>query len=137
VTGDAPAPGKYLARELHPAARSFYDRLAGDGRPSTTRCASCEVTSFPPRERCPGCGAAQEWVALPERGRLHAFTTQEGGLRFRAPTVLALAEVGEVVLPGVMDVPYESLRIGDPVSVGARIEPDTGLPVIEFRAHGD
>ena len=137
MSAQPPAPGKYLARELHPAARSFYDRLAEDGRPSTTRCATCEVTSFPPRERCPRCGDAQEWVALPDRGTLHAFTTQEGGLRFRAPAVLALAEVGEVVLPGVMDASYESLRIGDPVHVGTRTEPETGLPVIEFRADGD
>ena len=131
MSAEAPAPDKYVARELHPAARRFYDRL-GEGRPSTTRCARCEVTSFPPRERCPRCGDVQEWVELPEEGRLHAFTTQEGGLRFRAPAVIALADVGEVTLPGVMEGPYESLRIGQPVRVRTRPEPETGVPVIEF-----
>jgi uncharacterized OB-fold protein len=135
VTAEPPAPGKYLARELHTAAREFYDRLAEHGRPSTTRCGDCDDTSFPPRERCPRCGSAQEWLALAHEGRLHAFTTQEGALRFRAPMVLALAEVGDVVLPGIVDAPFESLWIGAPVRVGARPEPDTGLTVIEFRTH--
>ncbi len=135
MTTEAPAPGKYVTRDLHAATREFYDRLARDGRPSATRCATCELTTFPPRERCPRCGAVQEWVALPQEGTLHAFTTQEGALRFRAPVVLALVEVGGVVLPGVMDGPYESLRIGDPVRVGAKAEPDTGLTVIEFGAY--
>jgi uncharacterized OB-fold protein len=134
VTIEPPAPGKYLARELHPAAHEFYERLARDGRPSTTRCTGCDATTFPPRERCPSCGSAQEWVALPGEGRLYAFTTQEAALRFRSPAVLALAEVGGGLLPGIMEAPYESLRIGGRVQVGTRPEPDTGLTVIEFEA---
>jgi hypothetical protein len=47
--------------------------------------------------------------------------------------VLALAEVGEVVVPGVVEAPYEALAVGDRVRVEPRDEPDTGLTLIGFR----
>jgi len=127
-----PAPAKYLVRDMDPAAREFYRRLAEDGTLATTRCETCRRTSFPPRVRCPGCGAPQEWVELPRRGRLHAFTTQETAARFRAPAVLALAELGEAVLPGIVNAPYESLAIGQEVHVELRREPETGLTLLGF-----
>ena len=128
---DRPAPAKYIEREFHDEAREFYRRLAA-GELATTRCPACERTSFPPRLRCPACGGDQEWVELPRVGRLHAFTTQEMSLRFRAPAVLALAEVGEVVLPGIADAPYEELSIGQEVRVEPRPEPETGLTLLAF-----
>ena len=124
-------PLKHLAAEMDEAARELYRRLER-GEVATTRCARCERTAFPPRTRCPACWAEQEWVELPREGTLHAFTTQEVGLRFRAPAVLGLAEVGDAVLPGVVDGAYESLRIGQPVRVETRPEPDTGLTLLAF-----
>jgi uncharacterized OB-fold protein len=128
---DRPAPIKYLEREFDDVAREFYRRLAA-GELATTRCEACACTSFPPRARCPACGASQDWVELPRVGRLHAFTTQEMSLRFRAPAVLALAEVGEVVLPGIAEAPYEELSIGQEVRVEPRPEPETGLTLLAF-----
>ena len=128
---DQPAPIKYLEREFDEAGREFYRRLAA-GELATTRCEACERTSFPPRARCPTCGAAQTWVELPRSGRLYAFTTQEMSLRFRAPAVLALAEVGDVVLPGIAEAPYEELSIGQEVQVEPRPEPETGLTLLAF-----
>jgi uncharacterized OB-fold protein len=128
----SPEPSKYLRREMDPAAREFYRRLAEDASLATTRCEPCAVTSFPPRTRCPRCGQPQQWVELPREGHLHAFTTQETAVRFRAPIVLALAEVGAVVVPGIVDAPYESLAIGQPVRVELRDEPDTGLTLLAF-----
>jgi uncharacterized OB-fold protein len=133
VSGPAPpAPAKWIERELTPVAREYYRRLA-ERRPATTRCEPCGRTDFPPRERCPDCGADEAWVELPLQGHLYAFTTQETALRFRAPVVLALADLGDVVVPGVVDAPYDDLAIGDRVSVEARDEPETGLTVIGFR----
>jgi uncharacterized OB-fold protein len=126
------SPAKYVHREMDDAARQFYRRLAEDGQLATTRCEACRRTSFPPRQRCPRCGAEQSWVELPRRGRLHAFTTQETALRFRGPAVLALAEVGDVVLPGIADGPYEQLGIGQEVGVELRAEPETGLTLLAF-----
>ena len=128
----SPAPAKWIERELTPVAREFYRRLA-ERRPATTRCEPCGRTDFPPRERCPECDAEEAWVELPLEGRLHAFTTQETAVRFGAPAVLALAEVGEVVVPGVVEAPYEALAVGDCVRVEPRDEPDTGLTLIGFR----
>jgi uncharacterized OB-fold protein len=122
---------KHLEREFDEAAREFYDRLAR-GELATTRCEACAKTSFPARSRCPACGGEQTWVDLPRTGRLHAFTTQEVSLRFRAPAVLALAEVGEVVLPGIAEAPYEELSIGQEVRVELRPEPETGLTLLAF-----
>jgi uncharacterized OB-fold protein len=130
-----PAPAKWLEREMTPVAREFYRRLA-ERRPATTRCEPCRRSDFPPRERCPQCGSEEAWVELPPEGRLHAFTTQETALRFRAPAVLALAELGEVVVPGIVERPYEELAVGDRLRVEVRDEPDTGLSLILLRVIG-
>jgi uncharacterized OB-fold protein len=123
----------YLQRELHPAAREFYRRLSEDSRIATTRCERCGLTSFPPLERCPRCGELPEWVELPRTGRLYAFTTQETALRFAAPAVLALVELGEVTVPAIARQPYAELRIGQEVSVELFREPETGLTLARAR----
>ena len=128
---EPPSPSKYLLREMSPAAEEFYRRLA-NGQLCTTGCGSCGGTSFPPRERCPLCGAAETWVELPMQGRLHAFTTQETALRFAAPAVLALAELGEAVVPGIMNAPYAELRVGQSITVRPFSEPESGLTLLEF-----
>jgi uncharacterized OB-fold protein len=127
-----PDPAKYLRREMDDVAREFYRRLADEGRLSTTRCASCGHTSFPPRHRCATCGDREQWHDLPLRGRLFAFTTQETALRYRAPDVLALARISTVLVPGVVEAPYESLRVGQEIDVALRREPDTGLTLLLF-----
>lgn len=127
-----PSSSKYLLRQLGPAGREFYRRLGEEGVLATTRCERCARTSFPPRQRCPRCGAEQSWVELPMEGRLHAFTTQETALRFRAPAVLALAEVGEVLVPGIAQGSYAEFRIGQEVDFRPLPEPETGLTLLAF-----
>ena len=131
---DPPVPGKYVLRELLSGpAREFYRRLAEDGELATTRCEQCQTASFPPREICPTCGGELSWISLPRRGRLHAFTTQEAALRFRAPDVLALAEVGDVVVPGIVFASYGDLHIGQEVTVELMAESETGLTLLSFQ----
>jgi uncharacterized OB-fold protein len=125
-------PRKYLERVLDTSAREFYRRLAEDGELATTRCEPCGLTAFPPRPGCPSCGEAMAWVGLPREGTLHAFTMQEAAVRFRAPEVLALAEVGGVVVPGIATAPYEKLAIGQAVRVVLRPEPETELTLLAF-----
>jgi uncharacterized OB-fold protein len=127
----SPHPAKHLQREMDDVTREFYRRL-DEGELCATRCASCSRTSFPPRTRCPTCGGREGWVELPRRGRLFAFTTQDVALRFSAPAVLALAEIGEVLLPGVVGAPYEELQIGQEVEVALRAEQETGLTLLAF-----
>jgi uncharacterized OB-fold protein len=128
-----PRPAKWIERGLHPAAREYYRRLREERRLATTRCEPCGRTEFPPRERCPACGADETWVELPLEGRLHAFTTQETAIRFAAPAVLALAELGDVVVPGIAEAGYDELSIGQRVRVELRDEPQTGMTLLGFR----
>jgi uncharacterized OB-fold protein len=123
---------KYVLRDMGPAAREFYRRMAA-GSPATTGCMSCEELWFPPLERCPSCGEPATWRALSGRGVVYAFTQQERGLRFTAPAVLGVVELEEGVrVFGVLDAPFESLEIGQPVEL--RPLPDSsGLMLLAFR----
>ena len=82
--------------------------------------------------RCADCDAETEWVALPRRGRLHAFTTQERALRYGSPAVLALVELGDAIVPGVLDGPYDDLAIGDEVELTPERVEELGLSVCRF-----
>ena len=75
----------------------FYARL-GRGRLSTTRCAHCRRTAWPPRGLCAECGSDEfTWADLPDEGTVHAFTVQETGLPagFTGPRVFVIVKVGE------------------------------------------
>jgi uncharacterized OB-fold protein len=64
----------------HNKLAEFYRRL-GQGTLSTTRCAGCGRTSWPPRGFCGECASDTfEWVDLPPEGVVHAFTVQDAGL---------------------------------------------------------
>lgn len=79
----------------HNKLHEFYARLAA-GRLSTTRCAACGHTAWPPRGFCGECaGDAFEWVDLPAEGTVHAFTVQATGLPagFDGPRVFAIVKV--------------------------------------------
>ena len=123
---------KYVLREMGPAAREFYRRLA-EGQLATTHCASCDELRFPPLERCPSCGAPSAWRELSGRGVVYAFTQQERGLRFTAPAVLGVVELEEGVrVFGVLEAPFESLSIGQPVQLRLLGDP-TDLTLLAFR----
>jgi uncharacterized OB-fold protein len=123
---------RYLLRDMDTDAAEFYRRLATDRHVATTRCEPCTITSFPPRSRCAECGAETEWITLPDTGHLHAFTTQESSIRFRAPAVLALAELGDVVVPGIAGGSFGELEIGQAISIELRDEAETGLTLVWF-----
>jgi uncharacterized OB-fold protein len=75
------------------ASKEFY-RLLKNREFKTTRCRSCGDTALPPRMFCPSCfGTDVEWIDLPKRGRLFAFTQQERALRFNKPDVIGIVEL--------------------------------------------
>jgi uncharacterized protein len=130
--GSASGPLKYVLRDLGPAAREFYARLAG-GELATTRCPRCERLRFPPVSICPDCGVDAEWRALSGRGSVYAFTQQERGLRFTAPDVIGIAELEEGVrVFGVFDADYDAIAIGRPLLVELRDDAE-GLTLLVFR----
>ena len=127
---------KYVMREMGPAAREFYRRLA-EGRLATTACTSCDILRFPPLERCPSCGEPTTWRELAGNGAVHAFTQQERGLRFTAPAVLGVVELEEGVrIFGLLDAPFESLSIGQRVQLHLRND-GHGLTLLAFRPRAD
>jgi uncharacterized OB-fold protein len=83
------------------AASAPSTRSPGERRGLTAwRCASCERTSFPRRDRCPWCWSEQgAEVALPDEGEVHSFTTIHVG-RPGTPTpyTVAYVDVGPVRL---------------------------------------
>ena len=133
--GLATTPLKHVLREMGPAAREFYRRLE-EGELSTTQCAACGRSFFPPRERCSHCGGAVEWRALSGRGTVYAFTQQERGLRFTAPDVIGIAELEEGVrVFGLFEDGFDRIAIGAPVDVVLRPD-DAGLTLLVFRLRG-
>jgi uncharacterized OB-fold protein len=62
-----------------------------------------------------------------------AFGPERLAVRFRAPAVLALVELGEVVVPGIAEADYGELAIGQAVRVEPRDEPETGMTLLAVR----
>jgi len=128
---------KYVARDLSATATEFYDRLE-HGQLATTQCANSDCIrsgkpAFPPIPVCPACSRLHEWVELPLVGTLHAFTTQERALRYMAPTVFAVVDVVPgVAVPGIVNAKYESLAVGQPVTIKPFADAQSGLTLLEF-----
>ncbi len=104
----------------------FFDRLR-EGRLSTTRCSRDAQLHWPPRTACPKCHSETlEWVDLPERGRLHAFSAVLAGAPLGMESEVPFA-VGLVDLEGVPlrlfgrieGKPWNALAVGEVV----RVEP--------------
>jgi uncharacterized OB-fold protein len=100
----------------------FYQHLR-NGELTTTRCADCDEIHFPPRIVCPECmGDDLEYVGLPERGELFAFSEVRAGasigMEDELPFVIAIVDLGDVRLSArVDDARSEDLEIGDPVEL--------------------
>jgi len=95
------------------ATQEFYRNLK-DRKFKTTKCKACGEVALPPRMFCPACfGTDVEWIDLPKRGALFAFTQQERSLRFGKPDVIGVVELPDVgKLLTRIDAPFESLSIG-------------------------
>ena len=100
------------------ASKEFY-RLLKNREFRTTRCRACGEVALPPRMFCPACfGVDVEWIDLPRRGTLYAFTQQERALRFNKPDVIGLVELsGAGRLLTRIDARFEELAIGVEVEV--------------------
>ncbi|HEV8642491.1 MAG TPA: OB-fold domain-containing protein [Methylomirabilota bacterium] len=98
----------------------FYARL-GQGRLSTTRCAGCGRTAWPPRAFCPECCSDRfDWVDLPSEGTVHAFTVQETGLPagFDGPRIFAIVKVhGHRVFSIIVEGDPGRITLGQRVSL--------------------
>lgn len=103
----------------------------------TTRCAKCKKIQFPPRSFCAHCDHREvEWVDIPRKGKLYAFSQQERALRFTKPDVLGLVEIkglGHILTK--IDAPIESLQIGQDLVLDF-IEIENGIVLHQFKPKG-
>lgn len=115
------------------ASKEFYRLLKGREF-KTTRCKGCGNVALPPRPFCPACfGTDVEWIDLPRRGKLYAFTQQERSLRFSKPDVIGLVELeGAGRLLTRIDAAYEELAIDMEVEVDF-LDVSEGQTLHQFR----
>jgi uncharacterized protein len=113
-----------LQSEKETRLSRFFDRLK-EGHLSTTRCPKDRELLWPPRTACPRCHTEElEWVDLPDRGRLYAFSATlagaPSGMEADVPFAVGLVDLEGVALRlfgRVVGRPWNELRIGGPVAV--------------------
>jgi uncharacterized protein len=117
----------------------FYDALRM-GKFRTTRCPNDRELHWPPRVVCPKCHTESlEWIDLPTRGRIYAFSAVLAGaplgMEADVPYVVGLIDLEGAPLRlfgRIVGRPWESCQIGGPV----RVEPfehDDGRIFYRFR----
>lgn len=118
----------------------FFEALR-KGRFITTRCPNDREVHWPPRLACPKCHTESlEWVDLPARGTIYAFSAVLAGAPLGMEADVPFA-VGLIDLDGsslrlygrIVGRAWEELKVGDAV----RIEPfplDDGRVFYRFRA---
>jgi uncharacterized OB-fold protein len=119
----------------------FYDALK-TGRLTTTRCGK-DGLHWPPRLFCPTCHAGElEWVDLPKKGRLYAFSAVLAGaplgMEAGMPFVVGLVDLDGSPLRlfgRIEGTPWNECRIGQPVAVETYAIPD-GRWFYRFRTAG-
>ncbi len=88
-----------------------------------SRCGSCALTMFPPREFCPGCREVGELrrAVLDTRGHLHSFTiVRQAPAGMEVPYVLAWVDLpadGVRVMATVVGVEPATVELGLPVEL--------------------
>ncbi|MCO8256689.1 Zn-ribbon domain-containing OB-fold protein [Haladaptatus sp. AB618] len=111
-----------LQTDEHTRIHEFYDNLRA-GVLSTTRCRNCGERHYPPRVVCPECTSDElEYVALPDEGKLYAFTAVRGGAPLGmgddVPFTVGVVELDGVRLSArIDDADVDDLEIGDPVAL--------------------
>ena len=123
-------------------SRPFFDG-ARDGRLMLQHCIACNRWSFPVRERCPHCFAAQlEWRPASGRGSLYTYTimhqVMHPGFASAAPYNIAQVDLDEGVriTSNIVGVDNAALRIGMKLeAVFEEVGEDLRLP--KFRAAAD
>jgi uncharacterized OB-fold protein len=106
----------------------FFLGLA-EGKLRGSRCTGkkCGFVFGTPRGHCMVCGAPTEWIDLPNRGRVHSWTTCHFGSEAflkETPYNLALVEfdgVGSLLLVRLKEAVESDLYVGMPVE--ARFDP--------------
>jgi uncharacterized OB-fold protein len=103
-----------------PVAPGIFTSSEDDPRLIGSRCAGCEIVTFPAQPSCPRCASVEMAEhLLPRRGRLWAWTTQE----FPPPSPPYAGPKGDRFVPYAVGY----VQLGDEVRVETRLTQIDGL----------
>lgn len=92
--GEIPITSRYTTGL---AGERFFREIMENGRFLGVHCPECDLTYVPPRLYCERCFAhLEEWVEVPNTGRVHTFTVVHvdlDGSRLPKPRVLAFVRL--------------------------------------------
>ncbi len=113
--------------------KQFFERLKSKEF-STVRCKECGKILLPPKPFCDMCyGSNLEWVQLPSRGSLYAFTQQGKAFRFSTPDVIGIVEFdNKCRILTRINGRYEDLKIGMQVELEF-LELEQGVVLHQFK----
>ncbi len=116
--GEIPLQSRYT---MGLAGERFFHALKDEAKLMATYCPTCDYTYMPPRLYCERCfDELTEWVEVPNRGRVYAFTVLHRDLEERpldVPQIVALIE-----MEGCDGVLAHLLGGVDPDDVGVGME---------------
>ncbi len=131
----------YAIEYIHSYAEDspFFLGLA-EGKILGSRCtnAACRFVFATPRSHCMVCGTATQWHPLPNRGKLHSWTTCHFGSEAflkETPYNLALVEfegAGSVLLARLKDCTEKDLYVGMPVEARFSDQPRYSITDLWF-----
>ncbi len=105
-----------------PVVKGVFAWPSDDPQLIGSRCSDCGIVTFPAQDSCPRCASIEmKERALPRRGRLWAWTTQE----FPPPSPPYAGPTGEDFVP--FAVGY--VQLGDEVRVETRLTETQGLEI--------
>jgi uncharacterized OB-fold protein len=129
----------YSINYIHSYAEDspFFLGLA-EGKLMGSRCTAkdCGFTYGTPRGHCMVCGAPTEWMPLPLKGRVHAWTTCHFGSEAflkETPYNLVLVEfdgVGSLLLSRLKDATESDIWVGMPIE--ARFDPQPKFSITDI-----
>ena len=116
--------------------KPFWDACK-DGRFLLRHCNACGRDHYYPRPFCPTCWSDDvSWVPAAGRGTLYTYSVVHVNdlppFPERVPYVAAIVELdeGPRVMTNIVDVPFDELQVGTPVTVEfTAISDDVTIPV--------
>ena len=111
--------------------QAFWD-AAAQGKLVIKSCTACKELHHYPRALCPHCFSDKtEWKQMSGKGKIYSYTVMR-----RAPVPYAIAYVtldeGVTMLTNIVDCDFDSLKIGQPVTVVFK-PTDGGPPMPMFK----
>jgi len=122
---------KITAPVVNAESKVFWD-AAREGRFLVPFCTACGKAHWYPRAICPFCGSERiEWRAGSGKGTIYTFSVMRRAKDPYAIAHVTLAE-GPTMLTNIVDCDFDTLKIGQPVTVVFR-ETENGPPAPMFK----